>query len=112
MESNTMKTTFHQRTPSEIIPKFLRMTHRTLFVGNIGMANEYDLRILFEPFGTVTDVHIVLTPEGKSRQFAFVTFKTFEQASAAKNGLHGESLYGGDIRVHYPVAKRRKSSFL
>lgn len=49
--------------------------------------NENRLRSIVEKFGTVTDLTIKRTPNGKSREFGFVGFETHEAAKKALKAL-------------------------
>ncbi|KAI9086756.1 hypothetical protein K1719_031350 [Acacia pycnantha] len=46
-----------------------------------------DIKNLFGQCGTVTDVEIIKTKDGKSREFAFVTMASGEEAQAAIDKL-------------------------
>lgn len=60
---------------------------------------EERLRAVFGEMGTVTDVKIVRTPEGKSRLFGFVGFTEPEEAQAAVKRLHGTYIDTSKIEV-------------
>lgn len=46
-------------------------------------TTEDDLRKLFSEKGTITDIQLKYTPEGKFRQFAFVGYQNEEEAKEA-----------------------------
>lgn len=73
----------------------------TLHVGGLSYdVTEEDLRGAFEKFGEVTHVAVAVDKAtGDSRGFGYVTFKTFSEGRAAMNGMQGETLGGGAIRV-------------
>lgn len=73
-----------------------------LYVGNVSFdTTEADLRGLFEPFGTITDVHIVSDRyTGRPRGFAFVTFSTEAESKAATEKLNGADMNGQRLTVN------------
>src|SRR5437867_4048710 len=73
-----------------------------LYVGNLSFeTTENDLQDLFEPHGTVNEVHLMMDRfTGKSRGFAFVTMNDNAQASAALSGLNGHELNGRPLTVN------------
>jgi RNA recognition motif-containing protein len=73
-----------------------------LYVGNLSyQTTEDDLRTAFEPFGTVTEVHLASDREtGRPRGFAFVTFATEAESKAAAEKLNGSQLDGRALTVN------------
>jgi RNA recognition motif-containing protein len=73
-----------------------------LFVGNLSFSTvESDLRDLFSPHGTVTDVHVVTDRmSGQSRGFAFVTMGNRNEGQAAISALEGHSVDGRSLTVN------------
>jgi cold-inducible RNA-binding protein len=73
-----------------------------LYVGNLSFeTTENDLQDLFEPHGTVNEVHLMLDRfTSKSRGFAFVTMNDNTQANAATAALNGRELNGRTITVN------------
>src|SRR5881398_674907 len=73
-----------------------------IYVGNLSFeTTENDLQDLFEPHGTVNEVHLMMDRfTGKSRGFAFVTMNDNAQASAALSGLNGHELNGRPLTVN------------
>jgi cold-inducible RNA-binding protein len=73
-----------------------------LYVGNLPFnITETDLQDTFEPFGTVTDVKIVMDQtSGRSRGFGFVTMGTDAEGAAAIAGLEGKNLEGRNLTVN------------
>ncbi|MEY2546043.1 MAG: hypothetical protein QOG48_1160 [Verrucomicrobiota bacterium] len=73
-----------------------------LYVGNLSFeTTENDLQDLFEPHGTVNEVHLMMDRmTGKSRGFAFVTMNDNAQAEAAKTALNGHDLNGRALNVN------------
>ena len=65
------------------------LTFSTLYVFCHPQVTEETLRETFSAKGYVTDVQLKYTPEGKFRGFAFVGFKTEEQADAAIEFFNG-----------------------
>ena len=56
-----------------------------IYVGNLSFHTSSDtIRVAFEQYGTVSDVHLVMDREsGRPRGFGFVTMGTGEAAQAA-----------------------------
>jgi cold-inducible RNA-binding protein len=73
-----------------------------LYVGNLSFSTgENELRELFSPHGTVTDVHLVTDRmSGQSRGFAFVTMGNRHEGQAAINALEGQSVDGRNLTVN------------
>lgn len=78
-----------------------------MFVSNLGFhINADDLRKLFEPFGLVTSVKVILDQiTGHSRGFAFVNMESETQASLAMNKLNGKEMEGRCMTIS--VAKEK-----
>jgi cold-inducible RNA-binding protein len=75
---------------------------KSLFVGNMNFqTTESDLRVLFEPFGQVTRVHMAMDREtGRARGFAFVEMPNDEEAAKAIAGLDGKEAGGRNLKVN------------
>ena len=73
-----------------------------LYVGNLSFeTTENDLQDLFEPHGTVNEVHLMMDRmTGKSRGFAFVTMSDDTQAKSAMDALNGKELNGRALTVN------------
>jgi RNA recognition motif-containing protein len=73
-----------------------------LYVGNLSFStDENELRELFAPHGTVTDVQLVTDRmSGQSRGFAFVTMGNRHEGQAAINALEGRELDGRNLTVN------------
>lgn len=73
-----------------------------IFVGNLSFkAVEADLKGLFEGFGSVESVRIVMEKKGKkSRGFGFLQMPDEEQAYAAINALNGREFMGRPLNVN------------
>jgi len=72
-----------------------------IFVGNLSFkATETDVRKLFEEFGSVTSVKIVMEKQGrKSRGFGFVDMPDEQAALAAIGALNGKEFMGRPVNV-------------
>jgi multiple RNA-binding domain-containing protein 1 len=76
-----------------------------LFVKNLPYScSEEELQALFETYGKVTEVHLPLNPEKKSKGYGFVTFLFPEHAEKALYDLDGSSFQG---RVLYIVNAKK-----
>lgn len=80
-----------------------------LFVGGLSWDTTTEgLRQAFEEFGEVSDAIVVTDREtGRSRGFGFVTFTSSDDASAAREAMHGVDLDGRTIRVDTANEKPR-----
>jgi RNA recognition motif-containing protein len=83
-----------------------------LYVGNLSFSTgENELRELFSPHGTVTDVHLVTDRmSGQSRGFAFVTMGNRHEGQAAITALEGQSVDGRNLTVNEARPKTEKGS--
>jgi cold-inducible RNA-binding protein len=75
---------------------------KNLFVGNMSFqTTESDLKALFNPFGQVTRVHLVMDREtGRARGFAFVEMPNDEEAAKAIAALDGKEAGGRNLKVN------------
>ena len=82
-----------------------------MYVGNLSYdATDGDLRELFEPHGTVTDVFIVKDREsGRPRGFAFVSMETPEEMNAAIEALNGEEFLGRALTINEARPREERS---
>ena len=87
---------------------------KKIFVGNLDFhATEESIRSLFEPYGAVDSVHLVMDREtGRSRGFAFVEMAeaNADKAIAALNGMNvgGRAINVNEAR---PKAERGGGGF-
>jgi RNA recognition motif-containing protein len=81
-----------------------------LYVGNLSFNTTADgVRAAFQPFGNVSDVHLVTDREtGRSRGFAFVTMGTAEEAAKAIEGMDGKQLDGRPLRVNEAEQRQQR----
>ena len=73
-----------------------------IFVGNLAFTTtEADLSQLFEPYGIVERVQIIMDRDtDRSRGFGFVEMPDATEAQAAIDGLNGTSLGGRTLTVN------------
>ena len=73
-----------------------------IFVGNLAFsATDHDLRQLFEPYGVVDKVNIIIDRDtGRSRGFGFVEMPDSAAAKAAIQGLQGHQLAGRALNIN------------
>lgn len=74
---------------------------KNLYVGNLSYSTTDDsLREAFEAFGEVVSASVIKdNASGRSKGFGFVEMATDEAASAAIEGLNGQTLDGRALRV-------------
>ena len=73
-----------------------------LYVGNLSFSTgESELRDLFTPHSTVTDVQLVTDRmSGQSRGFGFVTMGNRHEGQAAISALEGQPVDGRNLTVN------------
>ena len=73
-----------------------------IYVGNLSFdMTERTLRELFEPFGTVSEVKLIMDREtSQSRGFGFVTMGNISEGNAAIKGLDGKYEGGRKLKVN------------
>ncbi len=72
-----------------------------LFIGGIPYsATEEQLTEIFSPHGELKEVHLVTDKEtGKSKGFAFVTFKSYQKGAEAIEALKGTKMDGRKLTI-------------
>ena len=85
---------------------------KSIFVGNLAFGTgEDELRALFEPYGNVSRVSIMLDREtGRSRGFAFVEMANDQEAESAISGTNGAALGGRTLNVNEARPRPERSS--
>jgi RNA recognition motif-containing protein len=73
-----------------------------IYVGNLDFkVNEDDLQKVFEEYGTVNSVKIIVDKfSGRSRGFGFVEMENDKEANKAIKGLNGSELENREIVVN------------
>jgi RNA recognition motif-containing protein len=73
-----------------------------IYVGNIPFtATADDLRRLFEPYGTVEQVKLIIDRDtGRSRGFGFVAMPNPHEAKTAIEALQSSDFSGRSLRVN------------
>ncbi|WP_263079304.1 RNA-binding protein [Endozoicomonas sp. Mp262] len=86
--------------------------NKTLYVGNLAYsADEHDLENAFSGYGSVDDIKLMRDREtGRSRGFAFVTFATGSEASAALD-MNGKDIAGRPLRVNLAREKPARPNY-
>lgn len=88
---------------------------KKLYVGSLPYSvNETQLRELFEPFGGLESVRLILDKfTGKSKGFGFVEFESDESADKAIQEMHGKEIDGRALVVNEarPEAPRERGGF-
>ena len=84
---------------------------KNLFVGNMNFrTTETDLRALFEPFGEVTRIQVMMDRDtGRSRGFGFVEMADDEAAAPAIAALNGKEVDGRALNVNEARPKPERS---
>lgn len=74
-------------------------SHR-IYVGNVyfGMTED-ELAEAFKPFGDIEYVNLQRDPDGRSKGYAFVQYKTKQAADQAIEKMHGTILAGRPLRI-------------
>lgn len=75
---------------------------KKLYVGNLAYGmTDTDLMKLFEPFGAVESVQIIMDRDtGRSKGFGFVEMGNDNEAQAAIDALNGQAVSGRPITVN------------
>ncbi len=73
-----------------------------LYVGNLLFdVTENDLKELFEPFGQVTEIRLIMDKyTGKSKGFGFIEMPSKDEAQKAIAALNGKDMKGRAISVN------------
>ncbi len=96
-------------TPEEKAIKVIS-TNGRLFLRNISYdATEDDFKILFEKYGELTEVHVPIdTKTNKSKGFAYIQFKIFDDACKAYYELDKQIFQGRLLHI-LPAQKKREN---
>ncbi|MDP3888968.1 MAG: RNA-binding protein [bacterium] len=81
-----------------------------IYVGNLPyQATEDSLRELFEEFGPVASVKIIMDKfTGKSKGFAFIEMETNEGGEQAIENLDGKDFLGRTLKVNKALEKTNR----
>jgi RNA recognition motif-containing protein len=73
-----------------------------IYVGNLSWeTSEFDVQNLFDEFGKVNSVKIILDREtSRSKGFGFVEMSDSEEASKAISALNGKEVLGRNLKVN------------
>ncbi len=82
-----------------------------MYVGNLSYdATEGDIRSLFEEFGTVDSVNLIMDREtGRPRGFGFVEMNDNDAANAAMTKLNGADFQGRNLNINEARAREERS---
>ena len=74
----------------------------TIYIGNLNYrASEQEIAVLFENYGTVDSVKLVVDREtGKARGFGFVEMRDNSEAKKAIESLHETEFLGRSLTVN------------
>ncbi|XP_011348243.1 probable RNA-binding protein 18 [Ooceraea biroi] len=92
--------------PLEPIIKSNQVEDRRLWVGNLDLrVNEYQLLKLAQKYGTIEKFDLLFhrsgPQAGQPRGYAFVTYKTIQDANTAKDALHNLKVGAKNIIVRW-----------
>jgi RNA recognition motif-containing protein len=81
-----------------------------LYVGNLLFdVTENDLKALFEPFGQVTEIRLIMDKyTGKSKGFGFIEMPSKEEAQKAIAALNGKDIKGRAMTVNEAKPKTER----
>jgi len=87
------------------------MANNKIYVGNISYSTEEEeLRQEFSECGEIEEINVITDREtGRSKGFAFITFKEDEAATASLE-KNGKELQGRNIRVNIAEDRKRDSN--
>ena len=73
-----------------------------IYVGNLVFdVSEDDLKEAFEPFGTITEVRLIMDKfSGKSKGFGFIEMPSKEEAEKAIEEMNGKEFKGRAMNVN------------
>jgi len=82
-----------------------------MYVGNLSFdATESDVRGLFEEFGDVASVNLIMDREtGRPRGFGFVEMNDNDAANAAMTKLNGTEFQGRNLNINEARAREERS---
>ncbi len=78
-----------------------------MYVGNLSFdSTEGDIRGLFEEFGSVASVNLIMDREtGRPRGFGFVEMNDDAEANAAMEKLNGQEFQGRNLNINEARAR-------
>ncbi|GMT33850.1 hypothetical protein PFISCL1PPCAC_25147, partial [Pristionchus fissidentatus] len=89
--------------------------HPSKCLGVFGMppwVREYDMRNMFEPYGEVDQLNVVINRHtGQCRGYGFVYYATVEEAKRARAAMKDAKIDGIPIRVDFSVTDQRRPSY-
>ncbi|CAO1636656.1 unnamed protein product [Parajaminaea phylloscopi] len=81
-------------------------TEARLYVGSLHFSlTDEDIKAIFEPFGGIDHVDLHRESTGKSKGFAFVQFRSADDAEKAIEHMNGFEIAGRSIRVGHVNAR-------
>jgi len=80
-----------------------------LFIGNLpGSTSEADLRMIFNTYGAVEDVHLMVPSAQTGQRCAFIRYPTTEECQKAIEGLANYMVEGSPILVRFANSPGQK----
>mmetsp|Transcript_19612 Transcript_19612/g.35604 ORF Transcript_19612/g.35604 Transcript_19612/m.35604 type:complete len:133 (-) Transcript_19612:372-770(-) len=107
--SNNTATTFSHSSVGASSSNAAVRYPKKIFMNVSPATTEIELRIFMECIGEVTSVKIPQDDKGKSRGFAFVTFRRNEDAAYALEQLEGHRLDGLILHPRWAAPKRNRN---
>mmetsp|Transcript_516 Transcript_516/g.582 ORF Transcript_516/g.582 Transcript_516/m.582 type:complete len:287 (+) Transcript_516:101-961(+) len=85
---------------------------KKLYVANLAWSiTEADLRPLFEPFGPVDSVELLMNDNGQSRGMGYVIYENTNDAMTAVEEMNQHVLEERPMRVQYHQARHKRSTY-
>lgn len=82
----------------------------TVYISNLSYDRDRNgLRRLFEPFGKVKNIKIIVEPKsGQSRGMAFIEMGSVKEATEAIKGMNGKQIDGRTAKLNYAIPQKEE----